>query len=61
MHVELKNLSQKIHAIIEDENFSNKKFHLFRLIITKMDNLKTFQSFFQILQDFYLDKEKKNI
>ena len=59
MHVELKNLSKKINSILEDENFSNKKFHLFRLIITKMDNLKTFQSFFQILQDFYLDKEKK--
>ena len=59
MEVELKDLSKKINSIIEDENFSNKKFHLFRLIITKMDNLKTFQSFFQILQDFYLGKEKK--
>ena len=59
MEVELKSLSKKINSILQDENFSNKKFHLFRLIITKMDNLKTFQSFFQILQDFYLGKEKK--
>jgi len=59
MNVELKNLSKKINSILEDENFSDKKFNLFRLIITKIDNLKTFQSFFNILQDFYLDKEKK--
>lgn len=59
MHVELRNLSKKINSILEDKNFSDNKFHLFRLIITKMDNLKTFQSFFNILQDFYLDKEKK--